>query len=47
LHDRGRLVAGQRADFVAWPLEHPNQLAYPFGQRLDARVVVGGVEARR
>ena len=47
LHDRGRLIAGQRADFVAWPLEHPSQLAYPFGQRLDARVVVGGVEASR
>ena len=47
LADRGRLVPGQRADFVAWPLEHPNQLAYPFGQRLDARVVVGGVEVTR
>ena len=47
LADRGRLVPGQRADFVAWPLEHPNQLAYPFGQRLDARVIVGGVEVTR
>ncbi len=44
LADRGRLVPGQRADFVAWPLDHPNQLAYPFGQRLAARVVVGGTE---
>ena len=44
LADRGRLVAGQRGDFVAWPLEHPNQLAYPFGQRLAARVVVAGTE---
>jgi imidazolonepropionase len=47
LADRGRLAAGQRADFVIWPLEHPSQLAYPFGQRLAARVVVGGVEATR
>ncbi len=47
LADRGRLAAGQRADFVAWPLEHPSQLAYPFGQRLAARVVVGGVEVTR
>ena len=44
LADRGRLAAGQRADFVAWPIEHPNQLAYPFGLRLAARVVVGGAE---
>ena len=44
LADRGRLAAGLRADFVAWPLEHPNQLAYPFGQRLVTRVVVAGVE---
>ena len=44
LLDRGRLVAGQRADFVAWPLDHPNQLAYGFGQRLKARSIVGGQE---
>ena len=44
LADRGRLAAGQRADFVAWPLDHPSQLAYPFGQRPAARVVCGGVE---
>ena len=44
LADRGRLAAGQRADFVVWPLDHPSQLAYPFGQRPAARVVVGGVE---
>jgi imidazolonepropionase len=42
LHDRGRLVTGQRADFVAWPVEHPSQLAYEFGRSLDARVVCGG-----
>ena len=44
LPDRGRLVAGQRADFVVWPLDHPNQLAYGFGQRLKARSIVGGQE---
>jgi imidazolonepropionase len=44
LADRGTLVAGQRADFVAWPLEHPAELAYPFGQRPAARVVQGGKE---
>ncbi len=44
LLDRGRLVAGQRADFVAWPLDHPNQLAYGFGQHLEARSIVGGQE---
>ena len=43
LADRGRLATGQRADFVAWPLDHPSQLAYPFGQRPAARVVCGGV----
>jgi imidazolonepropionase len=44
LADRGALVAGQRADFVVWPLEHPNELAYGFGHRPAARVVVGGQE---
>ena len=44
LADRGALTAGQRADFVAWPLDHPSALAYGFGQHLNARVVVGGVE---
>ena len=46
LHDRGRLVAGQRADFVAWPLDHPAELAYWFGHRPEARVVCGGQEHR-
>jgi len=44
LPDRGRLAAGQRADFVVWPLDHPNELAYGFGQRLSARSIVGGQE---
>jgi imidazolonepropionase len=31
LRDRGTLAAGRRADFVAWNVEHPNELAYWFG----------------
>jgi imidazolonepropionase len=42
LRDRGTLSAGQRADFMVWPHEHPNELAYGFGQRVDPRVVAGG-----
>ncbi|MCI1190752.1 imidazolonepropionase [Calidifontimicrobium sp. SYSU G02091] len=44
LHDRGRLAAGLRADFVAWGVEHPRELAYAFGQRPACRVVQGGRE---
>ena len=33
LADRGTLAAGQRADFAVWDLEHPNELAYWFGQQ--------------
>ncbi len=44
LADRGTLVAGQRADFVVWELEHPGELAYRFGQRPVARTIVGGRE---
>ena len=47
LADRGTLAAGQRADFVAWNLQHPNELAYWFGQRPGVRVVVGGEERAR
>ncbi len=42
LADRGRLAAGQRADLVVWALDHPNQLAYPFGQRPATRVFIAG-----
>jgi len=42
LADRGTLAAGQRADFVAWSVEHPNELAYWFGRNPCARIVVGG-----
>lgn len=44
LADRGRLAADQRADFVAWHLEHPNELAYWFGRNPCHRVVVAGRE---
>ena len=44
LSDRGTLQAGQRADFVVWNLEHPNELAYWFGHNPCQRVVVGGQE---
>ena len=44
LQDRGRLAAGQRADFVVWDLEHPNELAYWFGHNPCRRVVVAGQE---
>ena len=42
LHDRGVLAAGMRADFVAWDVGHPNELAYWFGRQARAHVVVGG-----
>ena len=31
LHDRGRLLPGQRADFVQWDIAHPAELAYWLG----------------
>ena len=42
LSDRGTLAAGQRADFVVWDLDHPNQLAYRFGHNPCRRVVMAG-----
>ena len=47
LRDRGMLAAGQRADFVAWNVGHPNELAYWFGHNPCARVVEGGNERAR
>ena len=44
LADRGTLAAGQRADFVAWGVDHPNQLACTFGQRPAARLFIAGQE---
>ena len=44
LHDRGQLIAGQRADFVAWDLRHPNELAYWFGRNPCLRVIAQGTQ---
>ena len=42
LKDRGRLVVGQRADFVRWRIGQPAQLAYWLGGELVSAVHVGG-----
>lgn len=42
LHDRGRLVPGQRADFVQWRIGHPAELAYWLGGELVHSVHVAG-----
>lgn len=42
LADRGRLVAGQRADFCLWDAQHPRELAASFGHNpLRQRVFAG------
>ena len=46
LADRGALAAGQRADFVVWPHEHPNQLCASFGLHPATRCVIGGQESQ-
>lgn len=45
LSDRGRLAPGQRADFVAWDLDHPNELAYWFGRNPCLRRIVAGKDS--
>ena len=42
LSDRGILAPGKRADFVAWNVEHPNELAYWFGRNPCRQVIVAG-----
>ena len=42
LHDRGRLVPGQRADFVQWRVDHPAELAYWLGGDLVHAIHVAG-----
>ena len=42
LEDRGRLVVGQRADFVRWRIGQPAQLAYWLGGDLMSAVHAGG-----
>lgn len=44
LRDRGRLIPGQRADFVAWSLDGPSELCYGMGQQPGCRVFVAGEE---
>jgi imidazolonepropionase len=44
LIDRGTLATGQRADFVAWDLQHPAELAYWFGRNPCRRRIVAGEE---
>lgn len=46
LSDRGRLAAGQRADFAVWDIDHPNELAYFFGRNPCRQVVVAGSAIR-
>ena len=41
----GQLTPGRRADLVHWPVDHPNELAYAFGQRPGCRVWLGGQPA--
>ncbi|UXH79553.1 imidazolonepropionase [Roseateles amylovorans] len=42
LADRGRLVAGQRADFCIWNAAHPRELSYYFGRNPIRGTVMGG-----
>ena len=44
LADRGRLAAGQRADFVVWDAEHPREMAYRFGHNPCRQVFQAGQE---
>ena len=39
LHDRGCLAEGMRADLAIWPIDHPTELCYRFGQRHAVRTV--------
>ncbi len=42
LHDRGRLLPGQRADFVQWGIGHPAELCYWLAGDLAHSVVIAG-----
>ena len=43
LNDRGVLAPGMRADFVAWDVHRPAQLAYAMGANLRRMTVFQGV----
>ena len=40
LHDRGRLVVGQRADMALWRITHPSELCYWLGGDLLERLIL-------
>ncbi|MBB5204318.1 imidazolonepropionase [Inhella inkyongensis] len=42
LKDRGQLVAGQRADFCVWGVDHPRELSYWLGGRPLINRIFGG-----
>ncbi len=44
LRDRGQLVVGQKADWIAWDVEQPAELCYWIGGTLDHRTWRAGVE---
>ncbi|MBH9552549.1 imidazolonepropionase [Inhella gelatinilytica] len=46
LSDRGQLLAGQRADFCVWDVDHPRELSYWLGGRPLINRVFGGVPDR-
>ncbi len=43
-NSHGQLAAGFAADFVAWDVDHPRELAYWFGRNPCRRVVRSGIE---
>ena len=43
-NERGRLVLGQRADVLLWPVEQPAELAYWMGSHPRPRIFIGGRE---
>jgi len=43
LSDRGQLVAGMRADFCVWGVDHPRELSYWLGGRPLLNRIFGGV----
>jgi len=45
LSDRGTLVAGQRADFVLWDVQHPAELAYAMGANPRLQTIFKGKPA--
>ena len=42
LRDRGQLLAGLRADFVLWNVQHPAELAYALGANPHSQTIFQG-----